>query len=169
MTDLTGLRSFAAGSVAGWQGLPSGLRLDDLTADFELDPDFRLPGERGRPSAPGTWVPAESAVFDGGLRLWLDGDEVVVVEGVHPLGPDGQFTMAPDLGQPEAVLDGVLGPLVLENGEHVYAGRGLSVRVNPENGLLLGLLGFVSITVDDYVARLRPVLVPTPLVPGAVT
>lgn len=163
---LAGLRSFAAADVIGWRGLPAGLRLDDLDDLLGFDPGFRLRGERGDPSVTCPWVPVTSDVFDGGLRLWLEGDLVVLVEGVHPLDSSREFTAAPQLGEPEGVLDSFLGPLALDGGEQVYAARGLAVRVNPENGLLLGLVGFRPTTLEDYVARLRPVQSPTPLVPA---
>ena len=64
----------------------------------------------------------------------------------------------------EALLPAVLGPLVLDDGERVYPERGLAVRANPANGVLLELIGFAPTTAEDYRTRLRPALpVETPL------
>jgi hypothetical protein len=160
------LARFAVADVTGWRGLPSGVLLADLGDLLSFDPDFRLEGEIGDPPTRCFWVPAASDVFDGGLRMWVDRGTVVLVEGVHPMSASREFGPAPDLGEPDGVLDCFLGPLTLDGGERVHADRGLALRVNPENGLLLGLLGFAPTTLEDYIARLRPVQKPTPLVPA---
>jgi hypothetical protein len=49
-----------------------------------------------------------------------------------------------------------LGRLRLEGGKRVYASRGLALRVNPENGVLLGAVGFAPTDTAEYRARLRP-------------
>jgi hypothetical protein len=160
---------FAAADVSAWSGLPTDLTLEELDGVFDLDPTFRISGELGSPPVAESWVSVYSEVFDRGLRLWCRDDVLTVVEGVLPKAADGTFLAAPDLGEPAAVLDTFWGPLALPDGERVYAARGLALRVNPENGLLLEVIGFESTTVEDYLARLRPVLNPTPLVPVGVT
>ena len=153
--------AFAVADPQGWPGLPAGVRLPDLAGVLDFDPGDRRHGDTGEPATGRTWVAAESTVYAGGLRLWLDGDEVVALEGIHPQNPAGGFRPAPDLGTPEATYEAVLGPLYLPDGELVYAARGLAVRRNPANGLLLGLVGFVPTDVEDYRARIRPVPEPT--------
>ena len=80
--------------------------------------------------------------------------------GANPLS-------APELGEPEAVLDSVLARVRLPGGERVYAQRGLALRVNPENRLLLAMLGFAPTDAADYAARIRPELSKQRLLAGA--
>lgn len=161
------LRAFAAADAARWPGLPPGLVLADVQAVAAVDPDDRRRGEVGEPPHAAAWLPVDTQVYAGGLRLWLDGDQVLALEGIHPLDAAGEFLPAPDLGAPEATCEALLGPLLLPDGEHVHAGRGLAVRTNPENGLLLGLVGFAATSAADYLARLRPVPEPARPLPAA--
>lgn len=137
-------------ALGSWTGLPA-----DLAAELPASP--RLPGSIGDPPRPTSWVALASDEYEGGVKAWLDGDAVVLVEGNDPVDVDGAPTRAPDLGEPDARFDTVLDRLVVENGELVYATRGLALRVNPGNGLLLGVCGFAPTTVEDYRTRLRPV------------
>lgn len=148
--------------VSTWTGLPA-LGAAELASLFGVDlGSVRIAhDDRGEPPARGVWVAAPTRRFVGGLRLWLDDDDrerarVVLIEGIAPRDGDGAALSAPDLGPAEELLDASLGPLSLEGGERVYARRGLAVRLNPENGVLLGLLGFAPTTADDYRTRLRP-------------
>ena len=127
-------------------------------AELGLEGAPRERGERGDPPAPARWCAGPPGCFEEGVRCWLDAAEtVVVVEGCLPAADDGTPVPAPDLGEPAVRLDAMLDVVVLRRGELVYPDRGLAVRVNPENGLLLGLVGFAPTTADDYVRRLRPV------------
>lgn len=170
---MTGLEravaAFAAADAGAWPGLPDGVHLRDLAGLLAFDPHDLRRGDAGEPPAMREWLAAETAVYAGGLRLWLAGDRpadpmdarVVLLEGIHPLDAAGDFLIAPDLGAPDASYDAVLGPLALPGGELVYGGRGLALRVNPDNGLLLGLVGFTPLGADAYRARIRPVPEPT--------
>jgi hypothetical protein len=160
------LRSFALADAAGWPGLPAGLALEDLEAVLPLAEDVRGEGVLGEERRAASWVGAESSVYEGGVRVWHEGRRVLVLEGRDPVGADGEPLAAPDLGEPDALFDTVLGRLVLPGGERLYAARGLALRVNPENGLLLGVLAFAPTTAEDYRARLRPELRPRRLLAG---
>ena len=149
--------AFAAADAPRFHGLPEGLRVADLADLARFDPDDLRPGEAGDPPQPRMWIPLDTAVYAGGLRLWLDGEAVVALEGSHPLDDAAEFRPAADLGPPDATFEALLGPLTLPDGELVYGERGLAVRVNPDNGLLLGLVGFVPTTVAAYRRWIRPV------------
>lgn len=160
------LDRFAAAEVEDWQGLPAGLSLADVGVVFPLGDGATGSGRLGDERRPARWISVASEVYKGGLRIWHDEGAVLVIEGRDPFDAAGAPLAAPDLGEPEAALDTVLGRLTLAGGEHVHAARGLALRVNPENGLLLGVLGFAPVTADDYRARLRPELEPSRLLPG---
>lgn len=160
------VRAFAAADVAAWQGLTAGLALADVGDVLELsDVTGRdvLGGERREVA----WVAASSEVYRGGLRVWHEAGVVVLLEGRDPFDAAGEPLAAAHLGEPETVLDTVLGRLRLPGGELVYASRGLALRVNPENGVLLGALGFAPTSSDDYRERLRPDLPPRRLLPDS--
>ena len=70
--------------------------------------------------------------------------------GHRPARLGGESAPHRTSGQPDATLDGGARSLWLPDGELVYAERGLAVRVNPANGVLLGLLGFAPTTCEDY-------------------
>ena len=166
------LRLFAAADVADWAGLPAVLPLADAAAALTLESGAAGVGSLGDEHRRAQWISIPSQVFAGGLRLWHDGDLVLVVEGHDPVDAAGAPLAAPDAGEPEATLDTFLGRLRLEGGERVYASRGLALRVNPENGLLLGAIGFAPSAADEYRTRLRPEvgrqrLLPTPAAPGS--
>ena len=163
--------------VSGWTGLPE-LSAPATAEAFGVDlPGAHLRrGEFGDPPRHGRWIAAPTRLFAGGLRLWLDRDaldartpdpadarRVVLVQALAPQRDDDWIT-APDLGRPELLLPAALGPLVFDDGERVYAERGLALRVNPANDLLLEILGFGPTSAEDYRTRLRPALpVETPL------
>jgi hypothetical protein len=145
----------AAAQLGDWTGLPAGLTIADVGAVLALDDEVRGSGLLGEDRQSAEWVAAESALYDGGVRVWHDGGDVLLVEAHHPL-VDGAPVAAPSLGEPDVALNATLGHLNLEGGELVYASRGLSLRVNPVNGVLLAVLAFAPTTAEDYRARLRP-------------
>ena len=163
MTDLaTAIEAFLRADVRAWRGLPP-VTVGDLTDLLGLTADDAFPGDAGDPPTQRVSLAADSGVYAGGLRVWLDPDHtdrVVLLEGTEPMDADEEFWTAPDLGEPEALLEVALGPFWFTGGEQVHADRGLAVRVNPDNGLLLGVLGFAPTTAADYRSRLRPVTEP---------
>jgi len=162
------LRAFAAADARAWPGMPAGLALGDVAAVLPLAEDVWGEGVLGEERRRAAWVGAESSVYEGGVRVWHESELVLVLEGRDPVDADGEPLVAPDVGRPDALLDTVLGRLVLPGGERVYAARGLALRVNPENCLLLGVLAFAPTTPEDYSARLRPELPPQRLLTGLV-
>jgi hypothetical protein len=162
------LRAFEAADLAEWQGLSPALSLGDVAAALLLETEARVPGHLGEERRPAERIAARSSTYAGGLFVWHDGGHVLMLEGRDPFDGGGDPLVAPELGEPDEVLDSVLGRLSLPGGERVYAGRGLAVRVNPENGVLLGVLGFAPTDARTYRARLRPELLPRRLLPTAV-
>lgn len=149
--ELTALIEHA--DVSRWRGLPA-TDPDDLG----IEGAYREHGELGDPPSPARWCAGPPGCFEDGVRCWLDASgSVAVVEGLLPVEADGTPLKAPDLGEPALRLDTTLDIVVMHGGELVYPGRGLAVRVNPENGILLALVGFAPTTADDYARRLRPV------------
>jgi hypothetical protein len=150
------LRAFATADLDGWSGLPD-LTLDVVAAHLPVAADVSGRGRLGSDRRPASWVAIDSHRFELGLRGWVDEtDRVLLLEGRHPVSDDNQPLSVPDLGDPDLTLPVRLGRLTLDEAEWVYATRGLAVQVNPDNGLLLGLLAFGPTTATTYVSRLRP-------------
>jgi hypothetical protein len=155
VTAATPLRALASADLCGWPGLPPGLTLDEAGAELPVVCDVTGRARLGAARAPVEWVASESSLYAGGLRLYVDGGEVLVVEGRDPVGPAGDPLGVPELGEPELVLDALVGPLGLDGVEHVYPERGLAVRLGPGDALR-SVLGFAPTTAADYLERLRP-------------
>lgn len=157
MTDPRAVEAFAAAdllALAALGGLPAAVAPADLP--FAVDPGATGRGVLGAGTRH-AWVAAESGVYEGGARAWLDDDgAVVLLEGEDPVDGAGEPLLLPDLGEPEVLLEAVLDRLVLDGGERAYPSRGLVVRVNPANAVVLGVLVFAPTTPEDYLARLRP-------------
>jgi hypothetical protein len=153
------LRAFIErADAASWRGLPA-LTPRELGAE---PPWLSSRGELGTPPREVRGVALPRGCFAGGFTAWIDDDDrVLVIEGTRPRVGNGERVPPPALGEPALRLPTTLGSLVLDGGELVHPDRGVAVRVNPENGFLLGLVGFAPTTADDYVRRLRPVAAPT--------
>lgn len=161
------LKAFAAADLDGWSGLPV-LTLDLVAAHLPVATDVSGRGRLGADRRPAAWVAIDSRRFELGLRAWTDEtDRVLLLEGRHPVSDGNQPVSVPDLGDPDRTLPVRLGRLTLDEAEWVYASRGLAVQVNPDNGLLLGLVAFEPTTPTTYVSTLRPqhAAAPRPTVP----
>ena len=156
----TPLKAFLHADVSEWIGLPRDVSVGSLE-ELTGNPGITLAGRAGDPATARDRVSLASSVFSEGLFAWLDPREpelgkVVALEGRLPLGTDGSALLAPNLAPPDAELDTVLGSLELQGGERVYADRGLTARINPDNGLLLGLIGFEPTDLETYRNFIRP-------------
>jgi hypothetical protein len=151
---------FAVGDLTGWAGIPGTVTPDEVADILHVDRAARGVDLLGDPPRPVEWLSCESATYEGGLRVWVEGGNVVLLDGSDPIDDTGEPLSVPDLGAPDVVLPTVLGRLEIDRGEQVHASLGLAIRCNPDNGILLGLRGFTPTTAEDYRARLRPVLRP---------
>lgn len=165
------ISAFTVADLAAVTGLPAEVGLDDLAPFLTIDPDDVVRGRAGTPATGRSWVAAEVPAYDGGVRLWLDEDTglVVVIEGLSPRGSEGMPLLAPELGEPDAVFDAVLGPLLVRDVERVYADRGVALHVFPETGALIRVVVFAPTTVEDYRTRLQPQHEPLRRFPGRVS
>src|SRR5262249_27465142 len=102
------------------------------------------------------WLAAESSVYTGGLRLYVENDRVLVVEGRDPVARSGEPVHAPELGEATLVLDALVGPVRLPRTELVLPERGLSGQLSSRHLQLRAVLGFAPTTAEDWMERLRP-------------
>jgi hypothetical protein len=148
--------SFDRAELAVFDGLPGALTLDELAVVLSIDTEVVGRGFLGSERRYASWAGAESQRYHGGVRVWHEDGRVLVLEGRDPVDAGGDPLTAPDLGEPDAVVDAMLGRVRVAGGELVYGLRGLALRVNPDNGLLLGALAFAPASADQYLQQLRP-------------
>lgn len=136
----------------GWRGLPSGCSPAALFG-VALDASWgELP--LGPHSAPARSRLLEISGYYRPLAYVRDG-VVVMFDGMNPALEGGWAALSNDLGPPEARLDWIHGPVNMPGGEQVYARRGITVLLNPDNQFVVHVSVYVPTSVDDYVRRLR--------------
>jgi len=146
-------RAIESRRFIGWHGLPAGcapdamfgIQLDDTWGLQPLGSSF----EKLRSHL------VELAGYGRSLAYARDG-AVVMVDAMAPKLDGGWPALAADLGAPEATFDWIFGTIAMPAGERVYARRGLTIYLNPENQAVAYITLYVPTTVDDYARRLRP-------------
>lgn len=165
-----GLHALAAAKIDAWAGLPPDVTLEVIRISLPVVPDMSGHGRLGASGRSFAWVAAEASAYEGGLRIYVDDDDrVVLVDGRDPVTDSGAPLIAPDLGDPDAVLDTTIGPVMVTGGERVYSGRGLALQVSPGNGAIVAVFGFAPTTIGDYLQRLRPEVARWSRFPGSPT
>ena len=154
MTDCdTALRAFAARDFREWAGLPRACSLGDLEKIAPPPDDWRGAAFLGETQASYAMLTLDG--YARPVRVYLQGDRGLMLEAQFPqVAPDTASLLAA-LGEPEAKLDSHLGTLRLAGSEWVYPGRGLTLFVNPANGVLLRLAAYAPTTLQAYERELR--------------
>jgi len=80
---------------------------------------------------------------------------VVMFEAGMPELADDLPTLLASLGPPDEVADFVFRDVTMAGGEHVFARRGVTLFVNPENQRVLHVALYSPTTVAAYRDRLR--------------
>jgi hypothetical protein len=136
-----------------WRGLPAGcasealfgIRLDDTWGAMPLGSTF----EKARSHL------VELAGYGRALAYVRDG-VVAMFDAMAPQLDGGWPSLLTALGAPEATFDWIFGTVAMPAGELVYAKRGLTIFLNPENQAVAYISAYVPTTVDEYARRLRP-------------
>lgn len=151
-----------------WTGLTAA-SVDELEAGgVVIDREFGGSGSLGSDQIPTQWFAADSAAYEEGVRVWFRDGQCVLIEAQLPIDVDGEPTVASDIaafGEADATFETFLGRLRIPDGEHVFASRGLTITLNPENDMVLSIYGYSATTLDDYENRLRPQLEAKQLLP----
>jgi hypothetical protein len=153
MTCDAAKQAIEARHFMGWRGLPPGcapdvvfgLKLDDTWGMMPLGSSF----EKARSHL------VELPGYGRALAYVRDG-AVVMFDAMAPQLDGGWPALSTDLGAPEATFDWVFGTVAMPAGELVYAKRGLTIFLNPENQAVAYISVYVPMTVDEYARRLRP-------------
>jgi len=153
MTCDAAKHAIEARHFVGWHGLPAGcapdavfgIKLDEPWGTMPLGSSFEK--ARTRVIELAGYGRALAYVRDGALALF---------DAMTPELDGGWPALSADLGPPEATFDWIFGTVAMPAGELVYAKRGLTVFLNPENRVVAYITVYMSTTVDEYAARLRP-------------
>lgn len=153
MTCDAAKRAIELRRFAGWRGLPGGctpdaifgIKLDDTWGMQPLGSSF----EKARTHL------IELAGYGRALAYVRDG-ALVLFDAMSPSLDGGWPGLSGDLGAPEATFDWIFGTVAMPAGEIVYAKRGLTIFLNPENQAVAYIAVYVPTTVDEYARSLRP-------------
>lgn len=136
----------------GWRGLPVGCTSDAL---FGVALDERW----GEMSLGKNFERAQSRLLEisGYYRplAYVRNGTVVMFDGMNPTLDGGWTVLSNDLGTPETMLDWIHGTVDMPSGELVYASRGITISLNPENDFVIYVSVYAPTTVEEYVERLR--------------
>jgi hypothetical protein len=149
------LRTFARRDFRDWRGLAPDTSLGDAAAAFEVDDDWRGSGKLGSDRREATWVSAAIEGYEEAARVWLDESLVLLIDAESPTLTTPLPVLLEAVGTPEAKLTSYLGTFPIPESEWVYTGRGLTLYVNPENGILLRVAVYTATTLAVYRERLR--------------
>jgi hypothetical protein len=149
------LQAFARRDLCDWRGLAPETSLADVAALFKVDEETRGRSQLGSERREAIWMSAMVEGYESGMRVWLDADDVLMLDAQYPQLVTDAPTLLHSVGEPEAKLDAYLGTFLLPGSEWVYPARGLTLYVNPENLVLLRLVVYVATTLDNYRQRLR--------------
>lgn len=141
--------------LASAGALPSGLPLGEVATALDADPEAVGRWFLGDPARETFWCPAVKVDgFDDTIKIWFRDGTVVKLEGEWPeLDPE----QADRLGPPDLHLDHQIDVKVVKGGEHVWATKGIAIKLNPSGKLVVGLSTFPPTTADGYRATLRNV------------
>jgi hypothetical protein len=145
-------RAIEARHFIGWRGLPPGCTPDTLFG-------MALDSQWGEMPLGNSFEQARSRLLEIGgyyrpLAYVRDG-AVAMFDGTNPTLDGGWKALSDDLGTPEASLDWIHGTVGMPGGEKVYASRGITIFLNPENEFVVHVSVYVPTTVNEYNERLR--------------
>ena len=153
MTCDAAKHAIEARQFAGWHGLPAGCASDALFG-------IRLDDTWGAMPLGSTFEKARSHLVElpgyGRALAYVRDSAVAMFDAMAPHLDGGWPALSADLGAPEATFDWIFGTIAMPAGELVYAKRGLTIFVNPENHAVVYISVYVTTTVEEYVRRLRP-------------
>jgi len=153
------IRHLAAGHLADAK-LPPSCTLADATAAITGLGGSDSGGNLGTSRAPAMWRGTTSGVAGERLRLWHDGSTILAVELEAPQPVGGWDKLRDALGPPDAKLPYWKGVNEIEDGQWVFASRGLAVFTALADTELVRVIAFPPTTVSDYHARLARGLEP---------
>lgn len=142
-------------ALAALGGLPTNLALAQVADQLGADPTATVRWFLGSESREAFWCPAfDIDGFDDTVRIWFSDGVVVKLEGEWPELAPADLQV---LGPPDLRLDHRVDVLVVEGGDHVWAGAGIAVKLNRSGSTVVGLTAFPATSPQEYRERLADV------------
>src|SRR5438105_2161534 len=114
------LKTFAWPDLSHWRGLPD-CDLAAVEQALTVPRDMtRASGYLGEQHHERMWMSATGAGLPGSIRIWLDGDHVLVLEAEIRGRPADFKALVAKLGPPAAKLDSHLRNVLMPKSEWVY-------------------------------------------------
>jgi len=149
------LRTFVWPDLSHWRGLPE-CTLAELAQVFTVPNDgWRNTGIVGEDFRELAWLSASGGGFPDSIRVWLDGDRVVMLDSEILGRPSELKPLLARLGAPKAKLDAYSGGVMLKGSEWVYPDRGLTLFVEPHNHAPLRVAAYPRTTLEEYRKKYR--------------
>ena len=154
------LKSFAWPHLENWKGLNPECTVAAVSEAWGyVDDGWRESGWVGDEPRTLTWFGADGGGFPDGVRVWMDGQRVVMLE-TEVLGDASHLeALVAKLGRPAAKLDAFF-DVKMKKIEWVYPDRGLTLYVEPHKHALLSVVGYAPTTLKNYRRNLRPITGP---------
>jgi hypothetical protein len=145
--------AIAARRFIAWRGLPPGCTSEALFG-VPLDDSWgALPLGESHERARSRLL--DLTGYYRPLAYARDG-HIVAFDAMNPQLASTLQELEDSLGAPDTVLDSVFGTVPMPGAERVYAGRGITLFINPSNQVLLHVTVYAPTTADVYQQKLRP-------------
>ena len=89
------------------------------------------------------------------IRVWHRDGNILLMDVRYPVISPDLRDLLETFGKPEAMLDSHFSSIVIEKSEWVYASKGLSLFINPDNFILLRLAAYPPASLEHYHQELR--------------
>lgn len=153
MTCDAAKRAIESRRFVGWRGLPAGCA-PDAVFGIKLDDTW------GAMPLGSSFAKARTHLIElegyGRALAYVRDSAVALFDAMSPDLDGGWPALSTDLGAPDATFDWTFGTIAMPAGELVYAKRGLTIFLNPENRVVAYITVYVPTTIDEYARRLRP-------------
>lgn len=145
------LSAFVWPDLSQWRGLPAECSLATVGSVLEVPPGGpRASGSIGEAGRELEWLSASSPYFPYSVRVWLSGDQVILLDA-EILGKASDLeALVAKLGPPAATLDSYFGAAPMPGSEWVYPELGLTLFVEPENHNPLRVVVYPATTLAGY-------------------
>ncbi len=155
MACLVALKALTWPDLSHWRGLPE-CTVAELEQILSTAHDsWRGGGYVGEDHRLLSWLSASGGDFPDSIRVWLDGDHVVMMDAEILGHPSDLRPLLTKLGAPAAKLDARSGGVLLKGSEWVYPDRGLTLFVEPYNHAPLRVAVYPRTTLQEYRKKFR--------------
>ncbi|MFK4530688.1 hypothetical protein ABIF90_008669 [Bradyrhizobium japonicum] len=152
---LSALQSFARRDLRAFAGLAEQTSLNDVAAVFDVDRSSHGQGLLGSARHQTNWFSAAAEGFARGIRVWAEGDVVVLIDATSINLLEPLSSLLGRLGEPEAKLNSFQGTFEVESNEYVYVRRGLTLYVDHAIDTPRRIAAFTPCGLESYQRDLR--------------